>query len=107
MCFSRQLQRTLGKDPPPGVRKVSLSLWLENTCFSGALELAQERRDPSNNRTGQREGISGRVPEGAWAWGPATRTSLAGCLRPPVLELAERTGLVGPGQVREATVCVF
>lgn len=44
MCFSRQSKRrTLGKDPPPRVRNVTLSPWLENTDFSDALGLAQER----------------------------------------------------------------
>lgn len=53
LCFSRQSKRrTLGKDPPPRVRNVTLSPWLENTDFSDALGLAQEKRDLSDNLTG-------------------------------------------------------
>lgn len=49
-------------------RNVSVSAELENTAFSDALELAQEKRKCSENLAGGRKGVrEGRVREhGLW-----------------------------------------
>lgn len=62
-------KRTLGKDPPPVARNVILTPWPVSTGFSGALEVAQERRKLSDKLTRGRKGIPGRETREPGSWG--------------------------------------
>lgn len=83
------------------VRNVSLSPRLENTGFSDALELAQEKRKLRKPRR-KKKGIGkGKRESMGLALGPA-RTRWAAAAEAPGWSLRGAWGWAGLGQVKEA-----